>query len=533
MLLSVICWLGSDPARSQPKSPALATETEFVWSGAVTPTSAVVKARLVRDLAAARLVASELPDFSGPVYSIPDTADATSNHRVVTLPVGSLVPDRRYYYALEVDGVLDTTRVGRFKTFPADSGSFTFAFASCARTKSDHEVFETIRTHDPLFYFQLGDLHYRNIAVNDRNVYRAAYDTLFLSPRQRHLYQEYAVAYVWDDHDFGPNGTDSTAPGREAARLTYREYVPHYPLATGPGSASIHQAFTVGRVRFLVCDSRSNRSPYGTTDSPTKTMLGVEQKAWLKQQLLDAQGVYPLVVWVNTLPWIGASGEAWASYTHERRELADFIAANDIDNLCMISGDAHMLAIDDGSHSDYSTSGFPGFPVMHGAALDQTGSVKGGPYSQGTSPGGGQFGLMTVTDTGDSIVVHWSGRNYLDAELVSYHFSRPIGTGTDVNDPTASIRPQDAWLSPPAPNPFNPGTVLRFELSAPGHVSLDICNSLGQIVRKLVSAPLASGSHRQTWDGRDGRGRPLPSGTYYARLGAGRQTHTRAMVMLK
>jgi hypothetical protein len=90
----------------------------------------------------------------------------------------------------------------------------------------------------------------------------------------------------------------------------------------------------------------------------------------------------------------------------------------------MLSGDAHMVAIDDGSNSDYATSGGAGFPIMHAAALDRHGRVKGGPYSEGTYPGSGQFGLMTVTDDGGSeITVAWSGRNWENKELVSYEFT--------------------------------------------------------------------------------------------------------------
>jgi hypothetical protein len=89
----------------------------------------------------------------------------------------------------------------------------------------------------------------------------------------------------------------------------------------------------------------------------------------------------------------------------------------------MVSGDAHMLAIDDGANSDYAAGGGAAFPVMHAAALDRTGSVKGGPYSHGTFPGPGQFGLMSVIDSGGStITVKWSGRNSANAELVSHTF---------------------------------------------------------------------------------------------------------------
>lgn len=87
-------------------------------------------------------------------------------------------------------------------------------------------------------------------------------------------------------------------------------------------------------------------------------MLGTVQKDWFKQELLEAKSSHSLIVWVNSLPWIGVTGDdGWYLYTNERREIANFIKNYDIKNLCMISGDAHMLAIDDGTNSDYTTGG--------------------------------------------------------------------------------------------------------------------------------------------------------------------------------
>ncbi len=60
---------------------------------------------------------------------------------------------------------------------------------------------------------------------------------------------------------------------------------------------------------------------------------------------------------------------------------------------------------------------------MHAGAFDQRGSVKGGPYSSGTFPGPGHFGLMTVEDDGgETITVHWSGRDHRDRELLAHSF---------------------------------------------------------------------------------------------------------------
>ncbi|MFQ5607549.1 MAG: alkaline phosphatase D family protein, partial [Candidatus Zixiibacteriota bacterium] len=259
------------------------------------------------------------------------------------------------------------------------------------------------------------------------DVFRNAFQFVLNSATQSALHRSTPIEYIWDDHDYGPNNSDSTARGRQAARLTYREYVPHYPLAERDPFGAIYHSFTIGRARFIVCDARSARSPAGATDDAEKTMLGKTQKAWFKRQLLDARNRGQLIVWANSLPWIGTNGDdGWYRYTHERRELANFIKDSLITRLCMISGDAHMTAIDDGANSDYADGGGAGFPVMHAAPLHRTPSAKGGPYSHGVFlSSSGQFGTMSVTDAGDSITVTWKGWR-LKRLLAEYSFSFPM-----------------------------------------------------------------------------------------------------------
>ena len=156
-----------------------------------------------------------------------------------------------------------------------------------------------------------------------------------------------------------------------------------------PGDAAIYQAFTVGRVRIIITDDRSEQD--------ATTLLGERATQWLLDELTDSSTTHALVVWASSVPWIGASpdaggGDGWSAYPHERQRVADAIAAAGVHNLIMVSGDAHMVAIDDGTNSDYATGGGAGFPVFHAAALDRPGGVKGGPYSEGVFPGGGQFG---------------------------------------------------------------------------------------------------------------------------------------------
>jgi phosphodiesterase/alkaline phosphatase D-like protein len=401
---------------------------EWMWSGGVTDSQATVIAKLEDDSANVRLVVSESPDFSGATRSRVEAAD-DENRDVVSFHLRGLQADTEYHYAIESRGRLDAVRRGRFRTFPSGPASFTFAFSSCARLNSNGAVFDAIREVDPLFFLVTGDFFYANIRENNKDRFRDTWDQTLTRPAQAALYQSAPVAYTWDDHDFAGNGSDGTSRAGEAAQTVYREVVPHYGLPAGEGAAPIYQAFTVGRARIILTDTRSARSPAREPDGPAKTMLGEEQKAWFKRELIEAKGRYPLIIWVNADPWIDPPGEGkdtWGGYSTERRELADFIADNGISGVMMLSGDAHMLAIDDGSNSDYATSGGAGFPIMHAAALDRHGRVKGGPYSEGAYPGSGQFGLMTVSDDGGTeITVAWSGRNWENEALVSYGFTVP------------------------------------------------------------------------------------------------------------
>ncbi len=71
-----------------------------------------------------------------------------------------------------------------------------------------------------------------------------------------------------------------------------------------------------------------------------------------------------------------------------------------------------------------------------------------------------------------------------------------------------------------APNPFNPRTVVRFQVETPGPYALDVYDVSGRLVRHLRGTAVA-GWNEQAWDGRGDRGEAMPSGTYLMRIRAG------------
>lgn len=363
------------------------------------------------------------------VGGVPARADSS----IMVFELHGLSASTEYEYAVvEGDGSKGVAATGRFRTFPDRAMNFRFAFASCARTGSNHEVFAAIRAADPLFYMNVGDLHYENIAVNDPDAFRDAYRKVFTSERQAALLRLVPFVYIWDDHDYGPNDADASSPGREAARLTYREVVPHYPLAFGAGNEPIGQAFSVGRARFIITDLRSERSPSNEPDGKLKTMMGKLQKEWFKREIAAAHKTHAVIFWVSSVSWIaraGRGGDNWSAYDAERRELAEFFAETDVRNLIILSGDAHMLAADDGRNANYAGPGSAGpLAVFQAASLDQSASYKGGPYSDGAYlPGAdeGCYGLVEVKDDGSQVEVVFHGRNQRQEEKIHLLVSVP------------------------------------------------------------------------------------------------------------
>lgn len=393
---------------------------DWVWCGAVTTSGCAVRARPSRPFTTATLRLARDADVTDIVHSVAltDVYDRVADFRVDGLDAAT-----RYFYAVEVDGELDRTRTGSFRTFPADDRPLRLVFGSCARTGSNGQVFDAIRELDPDVYVCLGDFHYGDVFVDDVDDYRQVFDVQLTRPAQAALYRSTPIAYVWDDHDYGPNDSNRDAPGRAAAMTAYREYVPHYELA-GPDSA-IFQAFTIGTTRVIMTDARSARDPQSDPDSDAKSMLGAEQRAWLLDELTRSAVDHDVVIWANPVPWVDPAApgaDSWAGYDAERRAIADHIAERGIANLVMVSGDAHMVAIDDGTHTNYAAVEGPAFPLLHVAALDRPGSTKGGPYTSGPITGGGHFGVVEVEPIEAGVEVGLVAKDWRGDDLLRHEF---------------------------------------------------------------------------------------------------------------
>ncbi len=83
-------------------------------------------------------------------------------------------------------------------------------------------------------------------------------------------------------------------------------------------------------------------------------------------------------------------------------------------------------------------------------------------------------------------------------------------------------------LSDNFPNPFNPETVISWQLAIGSRVELSVYNLLGEKVADLVSRWMDPGNHSYTFNAKN-----LPSGVYYYQLVAGDYREVKKMVLIR
>lgn len=442
------------------------TEPPFIWIGAVTGSSFTIHADINQNVS--QVILSTTSNFSSRLTTFnPNEADHIAGDtqiygRLRKFTFTELTPSTLYYVG--VQQVPDTTNlIASVRTFPSDGtpANVVFAVSSCQYRASWDDTFTDIAKKiqnesesdptAPFIMLHMGDFTYANIAVNDKSLFESAIRKVVTRPAIQTVFNSTSVSYMYDDHDYGANNADADSLSREAAVGNYRTMVPAYPSPTEGGT---YHAFTVGQVRVIVTDLRSySRKSSGTT-------MGDTQREWFFRELQTA-GQYAVVVWLSTKPWIGgedASEDSWRGYASEREQISNQIAKLNVSNLIFVAGDAHMLAADNGSNSDYSTdsSTGAGFPVFQAAPLANAGTSKGGPYTQGCHGYrfyvNKQYGILRITDIADTSngpCIEFSGyRSGSDFPVLTFRKCGKFGgiKGSAGQDSSCSLKWFPSWL---------------------------------------------------------------------------------------
>lgn len=106
-------------------------------------------------------------------------------------------------------------------------------------------------------------------------------------------------------------------------------------------------------------------------------------------------------------------------------------------------------------------------------------------------------------------------------------FSKPSSI-TAVEGTAGALAPRQFSLFHNYPNPFNPSTMIRYDLPQRSHVSLAVFSALGQHVVQLVNEEVDAGQHSVRFEAGN-----LAGGVYFTRLQAGTYVQTRKLLYLR
>jgi len=158
--------------------------------------------------------------------------------------------------------------------------------------------------------------------------------------------------------------------------------------------------------------------------------------------------------------------------------------------------------------------------------------VTNGVYS-GTSNANGVYSVsvpvgtyaLTASATGYSPLTH-EDINVNAGQTTVVNFSLTVGNVDDVIIARTELQGNH-------PNPFNPETLITFDIKQPCPVTITIYNMKGQLIRTLVSETKGRGHHSIVWNGTDDMGNHVGCGIYTYKMQAGNYKAIRRMMLLK
>lgn len=119
-------------------------------------------------------------------------------------------------------------------------------------------------------------------------------------------------------------------------------------------------------------------------------------------------------------------------------------------------------------------------------------------------------------------------KELMDKNEKKYLAKRALGK----NNSTETM-PTEYELFQNYPNPFNPTTTINYTLPQSAFVKLNIYNTMGQLVKTLVSEYKSAGSYNIIWNSTNQNEELVSSGTYFYVLKIAEKVFTKKMILLR
>lgn len=321
------------------------------------------------------------------------TTDAAKDY-TVKIDVTGLSSNTTYYYffsALNANSL-----IGRTRTAPSlnEASHLKFGVVSCSnfeagffnalgRVAERNDLDAVIHLGDYIYEYAtriFGDTNLQNNQLREHdsletvnlNLYRSRYSLYRLDEDLRRAHQQHPFINIWDDHESandswtgGAENHDSTEGNwnnrLDAAKQAFFEWIP----IRDNSADTIYRTLQYGNlVDLILLDTRLEGREEQINDvtspalySPTRTMLGNDQKSWFKNALSNSTAKWKVVGnqvifsefhvgWAAQAPATPAQTESifldiWDGYPAERLNIIQHLETDSIDNVIFLTGDFH------------------------------------------------------------------------------------------------------------------------------------------------------------------------------------------------
>ncbi len=308
-------------------------------------------------------LATGMPATQGPPATggrrIKSQTDGSTAPGTATLRLTGLQAGQAYGYRVWVDGVAQdpsstfkthTRWQYREQTWAPD---VRVALTSCTYINEpsrdrdgrpyggNYEIFTAMAQSKPDLTVWLGDnVYYRenDYTSAEGMAHRWRHDRAL--PQLQPLLRTGRHVATWDDHDFGPNDSNSSFVLKQHALEIFKRHWANrsWGLPEAPG---VFGSFMESDIEFFLLDGRFHRDHDRSKEPSGKTMLGEQQLRWLKNALLASSATFKVIVSGSQVLNDGQRFEGWHNFRAERDGFLKWLQEHAVRGVIFTSGDRH------------------------------------------------------------------------------------------------------------------------------------------------------------------------------------------------
>lgn len=288
---------------------------------------------------------------------------------VAKLIADKVLPGKNYVYELFVNGKkikrdytmeFESQKLWKWRTDPPE---VSFAIGSCNYVNeerfdrkgkpygSDFDIFTSIHKKNPNFMLWLGDNTYlREPDWSSRTGLLHRYTHTRSLPELQPLLASTHNYAIWDDHDYGPDNSNSSFPLKETSSEIFKLFWgnPNYDVIDKGG---ITGSFIWADLEFFLLDNRYYRTA-NNNYTTERQILGKTQIDWLINALSSSDAPFKFIVIGGQVLSSEAMYENHATFPKERNYLIEKIREAKIEGVVFLDGDRHHTVLSRMQESD-------------------------------------------------------------------------------------------------------------------------------------------------------------------------------------